>query len=57
MSSRSERYRAKAEKCQARAASARTPASKRLNEELARQWLVLAEQANGIDEPLRVANS
>jgi hypothetical protein len=35
MSSRSERYRARAEKCRDRAASARTPASKRLNEELA----------------------
>jgi cold shock protein len=45
MSSRSERYRANAEKCQQYADAADSFGTKRLYEELSRQWLRLAEQA------------
>ena len=45
MSRRSERYLANAEKCQQCADAADTSGTKRLYEELARQWMYLAEQA------------
>src|SRR5262245_20267110 len=45
MSSRSERYLANAEKCQQYANAVNTFGTKRLYEELSRQWLRLAEQA------------
>src|SRR5262245_24712238 len=45
MSSRSERYLANAEKCQQYADAVNTFGTKRLYEELSRQWLRLAEQA------------
>jgi hypothetical protein len=45
MSSRSERYLANAEKCQQYADAVETFGTKRLYEELSRQWLRLAEQA------------
>ena len=45
MSSRSERYLANAEKCQQYADAADSFGTKRLYEELSRQWLRLAEQA------------
>ena len=45
MSSRLERYRANAEKCQQYADAVDTFGTKRLYEELSRQWLRLAEQA------------
>jgi hypothetical protein len=45
MSSRSERYLAKAEKCQQYADAVDAFGTKRLYEELSRQWLRLAERA------------
>jgi len=49
MSSRSERYLANAEKCQQYADAVDTSGTKRLYEELARQWLHLAERAEETD--------
>jgi hypothetical protein len=49
MSSRSERYLANAEKCQQYADAVDTSGTKRLYEELARQWLHLAAQAEKTD--------
>ena len=49
MSSRSERYLANAEKCQQYADAVGTSGTKRLYEELARQWLHLAERAEETD--------
>jgi hypothetical protein len=46
MSSRSERYRAKAEKYRQHADAARIPGTKRLYEVMASQWQHLAEQAD-----------
>ena len=42
---RAEQYRAKAQECAQRAKTARDPEAKRTYEDLARQWLGLAEQA------------
>ena len=50
MSSRSERYLTNAEKCQSYADTASYSGTKRLYEELARQWLHLSEQADETDE-------
>jgi hypothetical protein len=49
MSSRSERCLAKAEQCRQVADAADTSGAKRLYEELARQWLHLAKQAEETD--------
>ena len=49
MSSRSERYLANAEKCQQYADAADSFGTKRLYEELSRQWLRLAERAEQTD--------
>jgi hypothetical protein len=59
MSSRSERYRANAEKCQQCADAAYTSGTKRLYGVLASQWLHLAEQADrtdGIEAPPLLEN-
>src|SRR5439155_25874607 len=50
MSSRSEQYLARAEKCQQYADTARIPGTKRLYEVLASQWQHLANQADRPDE-------
>jgi hypothetical protein len=50
MSSRSERYLANAEKCQQFADAADSFGTKRLYEELSRQWLRLADQADRTDK-------
>ena len=50
MSSRSERYRANAEKCQQCADAANTSGTKRLYGVLASQWRQLAEEADWTDE-------
>jgi hypothetical protein len=42
---RAEQYRVKAKKCAERAKAARDPEAKRTCEDLARQWLNLAKQA------------
>ena len=49
MSSRSERYLAKAEKCQQISDAADTSGTKRLYAVLASQWRQLAEEADEID--------
>ena len=50
MSSRSERYLAKAEKCQQVADAANTSGTKRLYGVLASQWRHLAEEADWTDQ-------
>src|SRR5258705_3004921 len=50
MSSRSERYRANAEKCQQCADAAYTSGTKRLYGVLASQWRQLAEEADWTDQ-------
>jgi hypothetical protein len=50
MSSRSERYLAKAEKCQQISDAADTSGTKRLYAVLASQWRQLAEEADEIDK-------
>ena len=50
MSSRSERYIARAEKCQQYADAVQGLGEKVLYQQLATQWLLLAEQADETDE-------
>jgi hypothetical protein len=50
MSSKSEQYIARAEKCQQHADAMQSSGEKVLYQQMATQWLLLAKQADGMDE-------